>query len=248
MKRNVLILSVCFLVGLSLVGLLFYNFPEISAEDKAKLTFYFPRSPEQLRVVRDLLANYTTDYYWFVVAGFCATYVFLQMFAIPGPIFLSVLSGALFGGPVGFALVCLCATFGASACYGMSYLLGNGLVQKFFSHIFVPFREKVQQQRESLFFYMLFLRITPLLPNWFINISSPLVGVPFSYFFFATLFGLMPGNIITVRMGLTLGNLDRIGPDFQTILSLFGIGLIALLPTLIKNKLGSKFDKTEKIQ
>ena len=34
-------------------------------------------------------------------------YISLQSFAIPGPIFLSILSGALFGGVYGFALVCL---------------------------------------------------------------------------------------------------------------------------------------------
>ncbi len=31
----------------------------------------------------------------------------LQTFAIPGPIFLSLISGALFGGYLGFILVCL---------------------------------------------------------------------------------------------------------------------------------------------
>ena len=41
----------------------------------------------------------------------------------------------------------------------------------------------------NLFWYMLFLRITPLIPNWFVNISSPIVGIPFRYFFFGTLFG-----------------------------------------------------------
>jgi len=41
----------------------------------------------------------------------------------------------------------------------------------------------------NLFWYMLFLRITPLIPNWFVNISSPIVGIPFPYFFFGTLFG-----------------------------------------------------------
>lgn len=40
-----------------------------------------------------------------------------------------------------------------------------------------------------LFFYMVFLRVTPLLPNWFINIASPIVDVPASVFFFGTFFG-----------------------------------------------------------
>jgi uncharacterized membrane protein YdjX (TVP38/TMEM64 family) len=36
---------------------------------------------------------------------------------------------------------------------------------------------------------MLFLRITPLLPNWFVNVASPIVGVPLHIFVLATLVG-----------------------------------------------------------
>jgi hypothetical protein len=36
---------------------------------------------------------------------------------------------------------------------------------------------------------MLFLRFTPLIPNVSINVSGPIVGLPFKYFFFGTLFG-----------------------------------------------------------
>ena len=37
---------------------------------------------------------------------------------------------------------------------------------------------------------MLFLRFTPLLPNVSINVAAPIVGLPFKYFFFGTLFGI----------------------------------------------------------
>lgn len=36
---------------------------------------------------------------------------------------------------------------------------------------------------------MLFLRLTPLIPNWFVNIASPIVGMPVKYFSLGTLFG-----------------------------------------------------------
>ena len=56
----------------------------------------------------------------------------LQTFAIPGPIILSILSGALFGGVKGFILICLCATSGACLCYTMSMVLGKSLVKRCF--------------------------------------------------------------------------------------------------------------------
>ncbi len=41
---------------------------------------------------------------------------------------------------------------------------------------------EVAHQRGALLNYMLFLRMTPLLPNVFINVASPIVGVPLHIF------------------------------------------------------------------
>jgi len=43
-------------------------------------------------------------------------------------------------------------------------------------------------------YYLLFLRLTPLLPNWFVNVACPVVGVPLWKFAAATFIG-------TVRIG-----------------------------------------------
>lgn len=60
---------------------------------------------------------------------------------------------------------------------------------------------------------MMFLRLTPLIPNWFVNLGSPLVGIPYVYFIIASFFGiflfyeylgLMPNNFILIQTGLTL--------------------------------------------
>ena len=36
---------------------------------------------------------------------------------------------------------------------------------------------------------MFFLRLTPLAPNWFINVACPIIGVPLAPFFVASLLG-----------------------------------------------------------
>jgi uncharacterized membrane protein YdjX (TVP38/TMEM64 family) len=60
------------------------------------------------------------------------------------------------------------------------------------------------------------LRVTPLLPNWFINISSPILNVPISKFALATFLGLMPMNVVHVRTGLMLNDLQKVGGiDFK---------------------------------
>lgn len=125
----------------------------------------------------------------FVLASFCIVYITLQTFAIPGPIVLSILSGAMYPFLQAQLLVSFCATTGASLCFALSYFLGRGVFNRLFSSMIAKFKEKIAQNQSNLFYYLLFLRITPLLPNWFVNIASPLVDVKFKYFFLATLIG-----------------------------------------------------------
>lgn len=60
--------------------------------------------------------------------GYCAAYIFMQTFMIPGTIFLSLLAGALFGVIRGVMLVVFTATTGASSCYFLSKLIGRPLI------------------------------------------------------------------------------------------------------------------------
>ncbi|KAF2600309.1 hypothetical protein F2Q68_00008845 [Brassica cretica] len=82
------------------------------------------------------------------------------------------------------------------------------------------------------------LKITPTLPNLFINLASPIVDVPFHVFFLATLVGLIPAAYITVRAGLAIGDLKSVKDlyDFKTLSVLFLIGFISILPTILKRK------------
>ncbi|KAL4475222.1 hypothetical protein ABPG72_018879 [Tetrahymena utriculariae] len=240
-KNNKFILLGIFLVALVLFGVLLIFSPELSQDEKEKL-FRFPRGVEDLRLIHEVIEKYSEQNYTFVLFAFCYLYIFLQSFAIPGPVFLSILSGAIFGGVQGFMLVCFCATTGASCCYGLSYTLGRGLVLKYFPSWLVKFHNMIQSNIKHTFFYMLFLRLTPIFPNWFVNISSPIVGMPISSFFFGTFFGLMPLNIIHISAGMTLSSLEKIGASLQNILWITLLGFLALIPTLFKKKI-EQFDE-----
>jgi uncharacterized membrane protein YdjX (TVP38/TMEM64 family) len=180
-----------------------------------------------------VLSAYTHTHYTIVLCGFLSTYVFLQSFSIPGSIFMSFLGGTLFGLPVGFCAVCLAATVGASISYGLSYHLVGGLVNRYFPNKLARFSAEIEKHRHKLFNYFLFLRISPLLPNWFINLASPLLSVPFKLFFFGTLLGVMPGTFILVKAGVTIQKLKSASDvvNANSVASLFALALLALLPT-----------------
>ncbi|EGR29618.1 transmembrane protein 41b, putative [Ichthyophthirius multifiliis] len=230
------ILLLIFIVALSLFFILLSYSPQISQEDKQNLII-FPRNVQDLRRIHSVIDRFNEENPYFVLISFCYLYVFLQSFAIPGPVFLSILSGALFGFIKGFILVCLCATTGACCCYGLSYTLGRGIVLKYFPDLLVKFNKKVQANKDNTFYYMLFLRLTPLVPNWFVNISSPIVGIPIYHFCFGTLLGLMPLNIVHINAGQTLSTLEKVGASFQNILWVALLGFVALIPTFFKKKI-----------
>ncbi|OVA04076.1 SNARE associated Golgi protein [Macleaya cordata] len=197
-----------------------------------------PRSISDLRILKDNLASYANDYQAQFILGYCSTYIFMQTFMIPGTIFMSLLAGALFGVVRGLVLVVLNATAGASSCYFLSKLIGRPLVNWLWPEKLRFFQAEIAKRRDKLLNYMLFLRITPTLPNTFINVASPIVDIPFHVFFLATLVGLLPASYITVRAGLALGDLKSVKDlyDFKTLAVLFLIGSVSIVPTILKRK------------
>ncbi|XP_068635201.1 uncharacterized membrane protein At4g09580-like [Aristolochia californica] len=216
-----------FLLGLACV---YFTMP---ASDYSFLKL--PQNLEDLQILRVHLEDYTSDYTVQVLVGYCIVYIFMQTFMIPGTVFMSLLAGALFGVFKGMALVVFAATAGASSCYFLSKMIGRPLVFSLWPDKLSFFQAQVAQRRERLLNYMLFLRVTPTLPNTFINVASPIVDVPYHTFFLATFVGLIPAAFVTVRAGIALGDLKSMGDlyDFQSIATLFLIGVVSVTPTLV---------------
>ncbi|OAE18274.1 hypothetical protein AXG93_436s1020 [Marchantia polymorpha subsp. ruderalis] len=181
----------------------------------------------------EYVSGYAKDYTLQVVLGYFVTYMFMQTFMIPGTIFMSLLAGSLFGVTKGLILVIVTATSGASSCFFLSKLVGRPIAHWLWPEKLSFFSSEVARRKKSLLNYMLFLRITPTLPNTFINVASPIVDVPYRTFFLATLFGLIPAAFVTVRAGLALNDLHSITDlyDAKTLGTLFLIGVVSILPT-----------------
>jgi uncharacterized membrane protein YdjX (TVP38/TMEM64 family) len=255
--RNLLILVVVFVgAGYYLHGVL-SDMPSFPPEDLQILHTHGysgvvpgPRSITDVKAIKEVIMKYREAYYEFVLAAFAALYVFMQVFAIPGSIFLSVLAGPLFGALPGVVIVSLCATSGSSLSFLLSKAIGGPLVRRTSSSKLKWFQEKISQQVQSqnLFWFLLFLRLTPFLPNVFINVASPLVGVPLPYFFCATLLGLMPANYLHAQTGLALSEMTDGGFTeklFYSAIKIGMFGLLALLPTILKKKLAERSGMTQ---
>ncbi|XP_017879653.1 transmembrane protein 41 homolog [Ceratina calcarata] len=241
-RRALFTVTVIFIASLSALIYVYASFPELTEDERQhmKLPFHI----EEAKTLGRILGRYKDLYYFQVLAGLFITYIFLQTFAIPGSIFLSILSGFLFPFPIALALVCSCSAVGASLCYLLSSLLGRKLLFKYFPEKAKEWTLAVRKHKDHLLNYMLFLRMTPLLPNWFINLASPIIGVPLFPFAVGTFFGVAPPSFVAIQAGQTLQNLtssaDAWSWNSVGVLCLFA--LLSLLPVLFKRKLRQKFD------
>ncbi|XP_009983360.1 PREDICTED: transmembrane protein 41A [Tauraco erythrolophus] len=74
-------------------------------------------------------------------------------------------------------------------------------------------------------------------PNWFLNLSAPILNIPVAQFFFSVLIGLTPYNFICVQTGAILSQITSLDAIFSwdTLLKLLAMAVAALIPgTLIK--------------
>jgi uncharacterized membrane protein YdjX (TVP38/TMEM64 family) len=237
-QRDVFVLLAAFSLSCGYLFWLFSHFPAMSGEDRDALAWSRLRTLESnlaiTKEVSRVLSKYTDDHFWTVLQALVTLYVILQAFSIPGTIFLTVALGSLFGLPVGFAASMFAAVLGASCCFFLSHLIGKRLAQRLFPSLMDEFGRRISQQRAHLLNYMLFLRATPIVPNWFINIASPLFGVPYRYFFIATALGIIPAVFTFVQAGVTLQELSAtadLSRTWSSLALMFGLGLLCLLPT-----------------
>lgn len=133
---------------------------------------------------------------------------------------------------------------GASLCFLLSQLLGRKLVLHFFPERAEKWAKQVHQHKDNLLNYIVFLRITPLLPNWFINLTAPVIGVPLFPFAFGTFIGVAPPSFIAIQGGKTLHEMTIKDSAFNlnSFALLAGCGLISLIPIFLKNRVREKID------
>ncbi|KAK7913325.1 hypothetical protein WMY93_013536 [Mugilogobius chulae] len=241
-RMSLLILACIFTCSASFMYLVYRNFPELSEDEMEKIKI--PKDMEDAKALGTVLSKYKDTYYTQVLVAYFATYVFLQTFAIPGSIFLSILSGYLYPFPLALFLVCLCSGLGASFCYMLSYLVGRPMVYKYLTERAQKWSQQVDKHRDHLINYIIFLRITPFLPNWFINITSPVINVPLGVFFIGTFLGVAPPSFVAINAGTTLYKLTTAGEAISwNSLAVLGIlAVLSILPVCFQKKLQKKLE------
>ncbi|XP_023332965.1 transmembrane protein 41A-A [Eurytemora carolleeae] len=195
----------------------------------------FPSSLEDLKLMSGTLNLFKTNHPTYVLLLFCSAYIFKQTFAVPGSVFLNILAGALYGTWPGFILCSVLSGTGASLCYILANLVGSEAARFYFPERISSFEKKLEENQAELPFFLLFLRLFPMSPNWALNMASGVLGVPLHLFFLSVFFGLMPYNYLCVTSGAILADIR----DLADIMSWANMGrsavaaAVALVPSIL---------------
>ena len=199
---------------------------------------HFPRDFEDLKKVTKALNESKKTNYYKVLLLFCSAYIYKQTFAIPGSFFSNIAAGALLGTWVGFPLVCILTAIGATCCYLLSKFFARSLFLGWFPDRIARMQSLLNENSDSVFYFLLSARLFPGSPNWLMNIAAPIIDVPIIPFYFSVLFGLMPYNFICVHTGAMISTLSSLNDIFTytTLFSMLLIAVVAALPGLILQK------------
>lgn len=241
-SKALVIVAIIFVSSVLALTFLYNQFPQLEEHESQHI--HLPWDLEDAKQLGLVLDRYKDKYFYEVVFGVFLVYIFLQTFAIPGSIFLSILSGFLFPFYLALILVCCCSAIGASLCFFLSNLLGKKLVKRFFPQKAAEWAKTVTKHKNNLLNYIIFLRVTPFLPNWFINMTAPVIGVPLVPFALGTFIGVAPPSFVAIQAGQTLHTLTSTSDAWSwtsvTVLSIFA--LLSLIPVFLKNRLREKFE------
>lgn len=171
------------------------------------------------------LREYKKDNWWHTTGGIWGIYAIFKVFGPFGAgtsMVLSVLIGALYDewaepntGYSLFAHLMGVTAEVSGGCGGwiMSYAIGREILLHFAAEKMKTLQDEMDKFKGSLFRYMLFLRISPLFPNWFVNYSTALVGMPFLHFLVASLVAIQPAACMSIAMGGMLRDVGETGLD-----------------------------------
>lgn len=129
---------------------------------------------------------------------FAAVYAALVAISAPGATLMTLAGGALFGLKYGVAGSVVGATGGACALFlAARSAFGEAMAARAGPKV-LRLRDRFNDHAVG---YLLFLRMSPLFPFWFVNLAAALADVPLRTFFWTTALGVLPASFVFTAAG-----------------------------------------------
>src|SRR5215813_9745229 len=210
---------------------------------------------ESVLALRDRFHGMVAEHCVAAVVAYTAAYALLAALSLPGCPIVTAMGGLMFGSLVGGAAAVVGATIGAT----LLFLIARSAIGGMLSERATPWLVKLRKGfAEDALSYLLFLRLVPAFPFWFVNIAPAVLGVPLRTYVIATFFGIMPATFAFASAGAGLDSVimaakaeyARCHDDAvetgrltihasslvtrQLVLALLLLGVVALIPVILR--------------
>jgi uncharacterized membrane protein YdjX (TVP38/TMEM64 family) len=189
------------------------------------------------------------------LAGYVLAYILIVCLSMPGSVMMTALGGLLFGWTLGAFAAVFAAGTGAIGVF----LLARSAIGPLLVRDAGPRMARIAKGlQEDAANYLLFLRFTPVIPFFLINVAAALFGVPLRTFAWCTYVGIMPAAFALAGAGSALDSVMASQKDaiaackaaggaacsadlsFSRLLTtgvlsaMVGLGVLAITPVLVK--------------
>jgi uncharacterized membrane protein YdjX (TVP38/TMEM64 family) len=161
---------------------------------------------------------------------FLSAYLVLGIFGLPGSTVLNVTAGVLFDFWIGLFLVILGGTVASALAFLVFRYILRDFVEPRVKSRFPKLQETLEHEGA---YFVLAIRLFPVLPYSFTNLVLAISPVPFLTYLGMSLLALLPRYLLYVYAGTHLGDVQD--PEDLFSPSLTGsLALLALLPWILK--------------
>ncbi len=188
---------------------------------------------------RQTLLQWTSENRFLAIMLFIIGYAAVVAFSLPGATWITVGCGFVFGTVLAITVVVFAATLGAVAIF----LIARYALADFFRAKMGGAGERMEAGfRENALSYMLFLRLVPVFPFWFVNLVPAFLGVSLRTYAIGTFVGIIPGSAVFCSVGNGLGAVFDAGgtPDLGIIFQpkilgpIIALAILSLVPIFYK--------------
>ncbi len=168
---------------------------------------------------------------------FLTSYILFCISFLPGISILTLLGGSIFGLIEGVFLVAIASTSGATMSFLIARYFIRGDTNKYLSRFFLYQQISTQLGKP---FVLLALRLLPVVPFNFLNLTMALSNISIRKFILYSFFGMLPMISLTVNVGTHLSQVNSISnllsPEIQMSLIYLGvfIFMVSVLAQVVK--------------
>jgi uncharacterized membrane protein YdjX (TVP38/TMEM64 family) len=156
---------------------------------------------ENIVALRDRFHFILAEHPFLSVTAYVVIYAVLASLSLPGCPIVTATGGLMFGWLIGGAAAVIGATMGATVLF----LIARSAVGSILSERTAPWLAKLRQGfKDDALSYLLFLRLVPAFPFWFVNIAPAVLGVPVRTYVIGTFFGIIPATFAFASAGAGL--------------------------------------------